>query len=88
MQTITKQKLQAAMLRIFEEIEQLGESLIVTDNDRPLLAIRLLAHGGTVDEIFADIRGTVVFHEDPNAPTSDDWEVLNDDEEWGEGFSC
>jgi len=80
MRTVTKQELQAKMLHIFEEIEQSGESLIVTDSGRPLVVIRPLTHGGAVDEIFADIRGKIVFHEDPNTPTSDDWEALNDDD--------
>ena len=76
MHTISKSKLKAEMLRIFREIEQSGEDLIVTDNNRPVLSIRPLSHGRSVEEVFADIRGKIVFYEDPDAPTSDDWEDL------------
>ena len=76
MQTISKSKLKAEMLRIFREIEQSGQELIVTDNNRPVLIIRPLSHGVGVEELFADYRGKIVFKEDPNAPTSEDWEEL------------
>ncbi len=76
MQTVSKSKLKAEMLRIFREIEESGEELIVTDNNRPVLSIRPVSQGRSVGEVFADIRGKVVFHEDPNTPTWDDWEDL------------
>jgi antitoxin (DNA-binding transcriptional repressor) of toxin-antitoxin stability system len=76
MQTISKSKLKAKMLRIFREIEASGEELIVTDRGRPVLSIRPLNKGRTVEEVFADYRGKVVFCEDPDTPTSDDWEDL------------
>lgn len=39
MLTISKSKLIADMLQIFRQIEQSGEEVIVTDNDRPVLRI-------------------------------------------------
>ena len=39
MTTISKSKLKAHMLRIFREIEQTGEDLIVTDHNQPVLRI-------------------------------------------------
>jgi len=76
MQTVSKSKLKAEMLRIFREVEQSGEELIVTDNNRPVLVIRPLAHKRSVGEVFADFRDKVIFYEDPDTPTSDDWEDL------------
>ena len=76
MQTVSKSKLKAEMLRIFREIEQSGEELIVTDNNRPVLSIRPLSHGRSFEEVFADFQGKIIFHEDPTTPTSDDWEDL------------
>ncbi len=76
MRTVSKSKLKAEMLRIFREIEQSGEELIVTDNNRPVLSIRPLTRERSVEEVFADVQGTVSFHEDPDAPTWDDWEDL------------
>ena len=40
MQTISKSKLKAHMLRVLREIEENGEELIVTDRNRPALRIQ------------------------------------------------
>ena len=76
MQTVSQSKMKAEMLRIFREVEQNGEELIVTDNNRPVLSIRPLTYGRSVEEVFADFQGKIIFHEDPDTPTSDDWEDL------------
>ena len=73
MPTISKSKLKANMLRVFREIEASGEELIVTDRNRPVLSIRPIASGLSVEEAFGKWRGKLVFHEDPNAPTIDQW---------------
>lgn len=69
MNTISKSKLKSNMLRIFREVEQSGEELIVTDNNRPVLKIQPLTKKKTVGEIFSDVRGKVIYHEDINTPT-------------------
>lgn len=76
MQTVSKSKLKAEMLRIFREIEETGQEVIVTDNNRPVLVIRPLTQARSVEEVFADYRGKITFHEDPDTPSSDDWEDL------------
>lgn len=76
MQSVTKAELQANMMRIFREVEESGDELIVTENGRPVLAIRPLAGNRTAEEVFADLRGKIIFREDPDTPTSDDWEDL------------
>ena len=43
MQTISKSKLKTHMLRVFREIEESGEELIVTDRNRPVLRIQPIA---------------------------------------------
>ena len=53
MPTISKSKLKANMLRVFREIEASGEELIVTDRNRPVLSIRPIASGISVEEAFA-----------------------------------
>ena len=40
MNTISKSKLKAQMLRIFRELEEEGEELVVTDHGRPVLRIQ------------------------------------------------
>lgn len=73
MATISKGKLKANMLRIFREIESSGEELIVTDRNRPVLRIQPIARKLTVEEAFDDVSGSVVYHEDVNTPTVDEW---------------
>ena len=74
--TISKGKLKAQMLQVFRELEQNGEEAIITDNNRPVLIIRPIAKKRNVEEVFADFRGKVIFHEDPNASTTADWEAV------------
>ena len=73
MQTISKSKLKAHMLQVFREIEQTGEELIVTDNNRPVLRILPLRGRRSVEEVFGPYKGHVVFHEDPDTPTEAEW---------------
>jgi antitoxin (DNA-binding transcriptional repressor) of toxin-antitoxin stability system len=72
--TISKGKLKARMLEIFREIEQSGQELIVTDNGKPVLKIVPILPKKTVEEVFGDLFGKVVIHEDINTPTIDEWE--------------
>ncbi len=73
MLTISKSKLKAQMLQIFRQIEQTGEEVIVTDNNRPVLRIQPIEQKRTVEEIFAPYKGKVIFYEDPDTPTIDEW---------------
>ena len=73
MQSISKSKLKANMLRIFRELEDSGEELIVTDRGRPVLRIQPVSRKKTVEDVFGAIRGGVIYHEDINLPTTDEW---------------
>ena len=73
MPTISKNKLKANMLRIFREIESSGEELIVTDRNRAVLRIQPIARKRAVEEVFGDVSGKVVYHEDVNTLTADEW---------------
>lgn len=61
------------MLRVFRNIEETGEELIVTDHNRPVLRIQPIATKKTVKEVFGTIQGKVIYHEDINTPTRDGW---------------
>ncbi len=63
MQSISKSKLKANMLRIFRELEKSGEELIVTDRGRQVLRIQPVSKKKTVDDVFAALRSRVVFRE-------------------------
>ena len=73
MASISKGKLKANMLRIFREIESSGEELIVTDRNRPVLRILPIARKLSVEDAFGEVSGGVVYCEDINAPTVDEW---------------
>ena len=73
MTTISKSKLKARMLQIFREIEQSGEELIVTDHGRPVLKIQALAAKRSVQDVFGALQGQLIYNEDINAPTFDEW---------------
>ena len=76
MPSISKSKLQANMLRILRKIEESGEEWIVTDHNRPVLRIQPIVQKKTVEEVFGAIQGKVVYREDINTPTTDEWGTL------------
>lgn len=71
--TISKSKLKARMLEIFREVEESGQELIVTDHGKPVLKITPIKEKATVEELFGKYFGQVVYHEDINTPTIDEW---------------
>ena len=77
MPSISKSKLKANMLRIFRHIENTGEEMIVTDHNRPVLRIQPIAQKKTVEEVFGTIQGKVIYREDINTPTTDEWKDLS-----------
>ena len=73
MPTISKSQLKTHMLKVFREIEESGEELIVTDHARPVLKIQPIKQGSTADEAFGRFQGKVTYLEDPDMPTADEW---------------
>lgn len=71
--TISKSKLKATMLEVFRELEATGQELIVTEHGRPVLKIVPIRQKKTVLELFGHLQGRVVYHEDINTPTIDEW---------------
>jgi antitoxin (DNA-binding transcriptional repressor) of toxin-antitoxin stability system len=74
--TISKDQLQATMLEVFRELETTGDELIVTEYGRPVLKIVPIQPNlpkRSIQEIFGDVQGQVVFLEDMDAPTIDEW---------------
>ncbi len=72
--TISKSKLKSRMLEVFRELEASGKELIVTDRDRPVLKIIPINNKATVADLFGDVQGRLVYHEDINIPTLAEWE--------------
>ena len=73
MKRVSKGVLKAKMLEYFREVEQTGEELIVTDNNRPVLKVVPLRQRRPAAQVFGDVRGRVVYREDVLAPTTEEW---------------
>ena len=76
MPSISKSKLKANMLRIFRDIEETGQEWVVTDRNRPVLRIQPIVQKKTVEEVFGAIQGKVIYREDINTPTTEEWGAL------------
>ena len=61
------------MLEIMRTIEATGEELVITDHGRPCIVVRPYSRKRDVHEVFGDLRGTLILHEDPDLPTLDEW---------------
>jgi antitoxin (DNA-binding transcriptional repressor) of toxin-antitoxin stability system len=64
------------MLQIFREIETSGEELIITDRNVPVLKITPIRQKQSVEELFGSLDGQIIFLEDPDLPTIDEWELV------------
>jgi prevent-host-death family protein len=73
METVSKSALKARMLEYFRRVEESGEELVVTDNNEPVLRIVPIHKRLPAETLFADVRGQVVYNEDPLLPTGEEW---------------
>lgn len=67
MDPVSKSVLRVRLLEYFREVEQTGEELIILDDDRPVLKVVPIGARrpmqGRADQIFADVRGKVVYRD-------------------------
>jgi prevent-host-death family protein len=73
METVSKGALKAKMLEYFRKVEETGEELLVTDNNRPVLRIVPIRRRVPAAEMFADVRRKIVYRDDVLSPTTDEW---------------
>ena len=73
MSVISKSQLKAKMLEYLRKVEETGDELVVTDNGRPVVMVVPIRKRTPAAEVFGDVRGRVVYHEDILAPTIDEW---------------
>lgn len=73
MSHVSKSLLKGKMLEYFRQVEETGEELVVTDNGRPVVKVVPIQTRSSAAELFGDVRGRVVYHEDILAPTTDEW---------------
>lgn len=75
-QRISKTKLKARMLEIFRDLQENGGEIIVTERDKPVLRILPYVEKKSVEELFGDWVGKAHWTEDPDTPTTDEWDAL------------
>ncbi len=75
-QRVSKTKLKARMLELFRDLQENGGEIIVTERDKPVLRIVPYTEKKSVEELFGEYRGTFVYTEDPDTPTTDEWPQL------------
>lgn len=73
MDVVSKSALKAKMLEYFRRVEETGVELVVTDNNEPVLRIVPIRKRVPAAALFADVRGRVIYREDPVSPTTDEW---------------
>lgn len=69
----SKSAVKAKLLEYLRKVERTGEELVVTDNGRPVVKIVAVGRRRPASDLFRDLRGRVVYHEDILAPTTDEW---------------
>ena len=74
MQSVSKSELKAKMLEYFRRVEESGEDLVVTSHGKPVARVVPYAPRRDISDVFADLRGKIVYHGDVLAPTTDEWE--------------
>jgi prevent-host-death family protein len=73
MDKVSKSALKARMLEYLRRVEDTGEELIVTDHGRPVLRIVPMRSRTPAAELFAGVRGKVVYNGDLLEPTTAEW---------------
>lgn len=73
MKSVSKSVLKAKMLEYFRNIQKSGESLIVTDNNEPVIKITPLKPRRSPDEVFKDVSGKIRYFAPLTQNSSDEW---------------
>lgn len=73
---VSKSILKAKMLEYFRRVEETGEELIVTDNNRPVLRVLPIRTRRPAIDVFSDVRGRVVYRGDVLESETDEWPEL------------
>jgi hypothetical protein len=73
--TVSKSKFKAKALEYFRIIQETGQPMLVTHNDKPVIKISSFKEGGDVN--LKALFGSVLKYDNPMDPVGlEDWEVL------------
>ena len=76
MRTISKGLLKTkSMDDLVREVTKTGEPLLVIEDGKPLVEIRPVTSRASVEDVFGPYRGRVIYLEDPDRPTAEEWEA-------------
>ena len=73
---VSKSALKAKMLEYFRQVEERGDELVVTSHGRPVAKVIPFVESASVEEVFEDVRGKIVYHADIMEPEEEEWEAL------------
>lgn len=75
MPVVSKSRFKSHALEYFRQIQQTGEELIITDNNKPVL--KIVPYSEDPLSALKSLRDMVVSFEDPLEPVGqEDWEAL------------
>ncbi len=74
--TVTKGIWEKRMQEYVRQVEETGEEIVVTKDQIPVLKIVSLKKISDVNNVFADVRGKIRYHEDILNPETDEWGEL------------
>lgn len=73
MTVVSKTMLKEKMNEYFQKVEESGEELLVTQDEVPVLKIVPLKKRKKVEEVFADVQGSIKYHGDILEPETKEW---------------
>ncbi len=75
MAVVSKSRFKPQALEFFRQVQQTGEELIITDNNKPVL--KIVRYSEDPHAAMEPLRDTVLGYDDPLEPVGqDDWEAL------------
>ena len=73
---VSKSALKAKMLEYFRQVEERGDELVVTSHGHPVAKVIPFVEGASVEEVFGDVRGKLVYRGEIMEPEEEEWEAL------------
>ena len=71
--SVSKRKFKAQSLQTHRELEPGGEGALLPVPNHPIASLHTSDAGRPVEQVFQEWRGKLVFYEDPNSPSIEEW---------------
>jgi prevent-host-death family protein len=73
MAQVPKSTLDVRVWEYLQRVKHAGEEIVVTENGHPVVRVVPVRARRPASELFADVRGRVVYHDDVMTPTTAEW---------------